>query len=227
MHDPEGNEICLCRRDADVAVTRAFVAVVPPEPRARRGRARWPASTRPGVRRTTRAQWHVTLQFLGNGADIDAVGGGARRPVACTAATGAARRWRRVPEGAARVGCSGSGSREGAEAFAGVGTRGRRAARRRSGYEPEARAVPPAPDARARAKPSTDFSDAVAAIDARDAFGPRGRLTRSSCYESRAASRRRAVRAPAFDRAAAAKPARVVGIASGRRGGPRRGRRRR
>jgi 2'-5' RNA ligase len=54
-------------------VTRAFVAVVPPEPvldAVGRAAATLDLS---GARLTTRDQWHLTLQFLGNRADVDAV----------------------------------------------------------------------------------------------------------------------------------------------------------
>jgi 2'-5' RNA ligase len=56
-------------------VTRAFVAVVPPDAVLDAIAA---ATTSldfdfGGARRTTREQWHVTLQFLGNAADVDGV----------------------------------------------------------------------------------------------------------------------------------------------------------
>jgi 2'-5' RNA ligase len=50
-------------------VTRAFVAVRPPDSVL----DAVPAIDVPSVRPTTREQWHITLQFLGNAADIDAV----------------------------------------------------------------------------------------------------------------------------------------------------------
>jgi RNA 2',3'-cyclic 3'-phosphodiesterase len=58
-------------------VTRAFVAVRPPDAvldavrDALAARIAGPAGD--GVRWTTREQWHVTLQFLGNRADVEAV----------------------------------------------------------------------------------------------------------------------------------------------------------
>ncbi|MGH9013773.1 MAG: RNA 2',3'-cyclic phosphodiesterase [Acidimicrobiia bacterium] len=53
-------------------MTRAFVAVVPPAEvlDAIDALGRPPV---PGARWSTRAQWHVTLQFLGNRADVEAV----------------------------------------------------------------------------------------------------------------------------------------------------------
>jgi 2'-5' RNA ligase len=52
-------------------VTRAFVAIKPPEPVLDAvARVPVPANARP----TTREQWHITLQFLGDAVDIDAVG---------------------------------------------------------------------------------------------------------------------------------------------------------
>jgi 2'-5' RNA ligase len=63
-------------------VSRAFVAVVPPrEVLDAVGKMSWRAAHRPaelalprllGPRWTTRDQWHLTLQFLGNGVDLDA-----------------------------------------------------------------------------------------------------------------------------------------------------------
>lgn len=52
-------------------MTRAFVAVRPPDAVLDAVDALHVDTGRP----TTRAQWHITLQFLGNGADIDAVHG--------------------------------------------------------------------------------------------------------------------------------------------------------
>jgi 2'-5' RNA ligase len=62
-------------------VSRAFVAVVPPRDVLHAvGKWSWNASHRPaevalprllGPRWTTRAQWHLTLQFLGNHVDLD------------------------------------------------------------------------------------------------------------------------------------------------------------
>ncbi|GIU87348.1 MAG: RNA 2',3'-cyclic phosphodiesterase [Acidimicrobiia bacterium] len=54
-------------------MTRAFVAVRPPG-RVLDAVAAWfDAPDLPGARFTTRDQWHVTLQFLGNRADVEAV----------------------------------------------------------------------------------------------------------------------------------------------------------
>jgi 2'-5' RNA ligase len=63
-------------------VSRAFVAIVPPRDVLDAvGKVSWRASHRPaelglprllGPRWTTRSQWHLTLQFLGNGVDLDA-----------------------------------------------------------------------------------------------------------------------------------------------------------
>jgi 2'-5' RNA ligase len=63
-------------------VARAFVAVVPPRDVLDAvGKVSWRAAHRPselelprllGPRWTTRDQWHLTLQFLGNGVDLDA-----------------------------------------------------------------------------------------------------------------------------------------------------------
>jgi 2'-5' RNA ligase len=67
-------------------VTRAFVAVALPDP-VRDGIERvWDTVEVDGVRRTTRDQWHITLQFLGNVDDLDAVGA-ALDPLPVAAAT--------------------------------------------------------------------------------------------------------------------------------------------
>jgi 2'-5' RNA ligase len=54
-------------------VTRAFVAIRPPRPvlDAIEARVNWPAMFR--GRATARDQWHLTVQFLGNDADLAAV----------------------------------------------------------------------------------------------------------------------------------------------------------
>ena len=55
-------------------MTRAFVALVPPDEVLDDVAALAGALDLADARGTTRPQWHVTLQFLGNQADIDAVG---------------------------------------------------------------------------------------------------------------------------------------------------------
>lgn len=55
-------------------MTRAFVAVRLPDPVLDAVAERTAALDVP-ERRTTREQWHLTLQFLGNRADVDAVAG--------------------------------------------------------------------------------------------------------------------------------------------------------
>ena len=120
--------------------------------RVRRGRAarrrcstpspRWPPrSSYAGARGTTRPQWHVTLQFLGNHADIDAVG---------DALEG-------LPVAPARVRLGGGGAfpkvrrgrvlwlgfREGADALAGAAREVERRASPCSGTNPKrARSIP-------------------------------------------------------------------------------------
>jgi 2'-5' RNA ligase len=54
-------------------VTRAFVAVAPPDAVLDAVATATEDFELEDGRRTMRAQWHVTLQFLGNAADIDAV----------------------------------------------------------------------------------------------------------------------------------------------------------
>jgi 2'-5' RNA ligase len=59
-------------------VTRAFVAICPPEAALDAVEARTAAVAVPGARRSPRAQWHITVEFLGNTADIDVVVGALR-----------------------------------------------------------------------------------------------------------------------------------------------------
>lgn len=54
-------------------MTRAFVAIRPPPAVLDAIEARVAAVAMPGGRPTTRDQWHVTVQFLGDDADIGAV----------------------------------------------------------------------------------------------------------------------------------------------------------
>jgi len=56
-------------------VTRAFVAVRPPDAVLDAVASAIAGFVLEGARLTTREQWHVTLQFLGNHADVDAVAG--------------------------------------------------------------------------------------------------------------------------------------------------------
>jgi 2'-5' RNA ligase len=53
-------------------VARAFVAVTLPGPVLDAVEAATANLALPGARRTPRAQWHITLQFLGNHVDLDA-----------------------------------------------------------------------------------------------------------------------------------------------------------
>jgi len=57
------------------AATRAFVAIRPPAAVLDAVDERVASVAMPGARRTTRDQWHVTVQFLGDDADLDAVAG--------------------------------------------------------------------------------------------------------------------------------------------------------
>ena len=54
-------------------MTRAFVAVSPPPEVLDAVGAHVEVLTVPGARFTSREQWHLTLQFLGNHVDLDAV----------------------------------------------------------------------------------------------------------------------------------------------------------
>ncbi len=147
-------------------MTRAFVAIVPPDTVLDGVAALADALELGDVHRTTRPQWHVTLQFLGNRADIDAVGDALED----------------LPVAPARVQLGGGGAfpkprrgrvlwlgfREGADAVAHTAREvGARLAA--LGHEPEAREFHPHLTV-ARAKTTTDFTDAVAMIDARHAL---------------------------------------------------------
>ena len=145
-------------------MTRAFVAIVPPASVLDDVAALAGALELAGARRTTRAQWHVTLQFLGNRADI--------------AAVGAALEDLRTAPARVRLGDGGAfpkvrrgrvlwlGFREGADTVAGVAHEvGARLAA--LGHVPEAREFHPHLTL-ARAKAVTDFTTAVEMIDDRD-----------------------------------------------------------
>ncbi len=54
-------------------MTRAFVAIRPPDAVLDAVAARTSAVDLEGARRTPRSQWHITVQFLGDEADVDAV----------------------------------------------------------------------------------------------------------------------------------------------------------
>ena len=58
-------------------MVRAFVAIVPPSGVLDDIADTMTSLALPDVRTTTRPQWHVTLQFLGD-ADVDAVAGASR-----------------------------------------------------------------------------------------------------------------------------------------------------
>ena len=107
-----------------------------PRRRARRGRrARVADVSVAGSRDARRDQWHLTLQFLGDDADVDAVAGaldGHRR----VGRTSAARRRGRVPGRATRRGCCGSGSPKAPTCVDAARGRGRRAHWRRSATSP-------------------------------------------------------------------------------------------
>jgi 2'-5' RNA ligase len=59
-------------------VTRAFVAICPPASVLDAVEVRTAPILIPEARRTPREQWHITVQFLGNNADVDAVAGALR-----------------------------------------------------------------------------------------------------------------------------------------------------
>jgi 2'-5' RNA ligase len=68
-------------------VARAFLAIKPPPEVLDAIAAHVEPVEMPGARRTPREQWHYTLQFLGNDADLDVVATAfAREPLAAGAA---------------------------------------------------------------------------------------------------------------------------------------------
>ena len=60
-------------------MARAFIAVQPPPVVLDAIEARVGSVPMPGARRPPREQWHLTVQFLGNDADVDAVAGALER----------------------------------------------------------------------------------------------------------------------------------------------------
>jgi 2'-5' RNA ligase len=161
-------------------VTRAFVAVqLPPAVLGAISERTEDLKVR-GARRMTRRQWHLTLQFLGDRADVDSV---------VDALGGFA-----VPGGRVRLAGAGAfpNARRGRVLWIGLGegsdvvTRLARAVGERLaplGYEPEARAFRPHVTIVRCAHP-TDLRAPVAAFDA-ESFGPAWRVDALTVYESR------------------------------------------
>jgi len=151
------------------AVGRAFVAVVPPAPvlDAIGEAVEAMRDGSPAGRWTTREQWHLTLQFLGNHADLDAVAAALRHVSASVGhaqlggggAFPSDRRARVV-----WVGCTTGGAvlTQVASAVA--------SAVAPLGYEPDAHAFHPHVTL-ARLKPPADARALVASLDA-SSFGP-------------------------------------------------------
>ena len=132
--------------------TRAFVAICPPASCSTRSRYAPRRSLIPEARRTPREQWHVTLQFLGNDADVDAVVRRARTD--CARAPGSCElggRGRRRPNAQSRHGRSRLGVAAGSEWLDRAGRRGR-APVLALGHERERRTFHRAPDAGAPAR---------------------------------------------------------------------------
>jgi 2'-5' RNA ligase len=162
-------------------VTRAFVAVRPPED-VLDALAGMSASldVGSGMRLTTRDQWHVTLQFLGNKADVDEVA--------------AALANLSVAGDVARIGGAGAfpserrgrvlwlGLAEGAELLAQLAV-AVAALLVRLGHEPEERPFHPHVTL-ARCKVATDLRPVVAALG-QDPVGPPWRVSEVVVFESR------------------------------------------
>jgi 2'-5' RNA ligase len=162
-------------------VTRAFVAVRPPEVVLDAVHAAAASFDLGDARRTGREQWHVTLQFLGNRADVDAVAAAlAGLPVRAgdaqfggLGAFPSARRARVVWLGLAA----------GAELFGELATAvGARLAP--LGHEPEARPYH-AHLTLARLRAPADLRDVLEGAAAPGPVGPAWRVGAITVYESR------------------------------------------
>jgi 2'-5' RNA ligase len=162
-------------------VPRAFVAVEPPAPVLDAVDAAIAAVEHDvaGARWTTRAQHHITLQFLGNRADVDAVADALRALAVCA--------------GDVRVGGAGAfpSERRGRVLWAGIAEGTALLAQLAAavgalllplGHEPEAREYHPHLTL-ARCKTPTDLRPAVAALRDHD-FGDAWRVDRVVLYES-------------------------------------------
>jgi 2'-5' RNA ligase len=161
-------------------VTRAFVAVALPEAVLDAVSARSEGLKVRGGRTMTMAQWHLTLQFLGDDADIEAVAG---------ALDGFA-----VPGGRVRLGGAGAfpNARRGRVLWIGVAEGDDVLARLATGvaerlaplgYEPDARPFRPHLTV-VRCSSPTDLRAPVAALDVAS-FGPAWRVEALTLYESR------------------------------------------
>jgi 2'-5' RNA ligase len=162
-------------------VTRAFVAVTPSETVLDAVAAATSDLAMPGVRMTTRAQWHLTLQFLGNRADIDAIA--------------ALLHGIEVPPGTARLGGAGAfpNARRASVVWVGVTVgaellfalaRAVAARLEPNGFVPEARAYHPHLTL-GRARSPTDLRATVAELRTRG-FGPEWTVGSIVVYESNA-----------------------------------------
>ncbi len=142
-------------------MTRAFVAVRPPDAVLDAVAGAVAGFELEGARVTTREQWHITLQFLGNRADIDAVAG-ALDGLTTRPGTAQLGGWGAFPK-ARRAGVVWLGLTSGAEM---LGALAAEVAARLAplGFEPEDRAFH-AHLTVARLKPPRPVEDALAALD--------------------------------------------------------------
>jgi RNA 2',3'-cyclic 3'-phosphodiesterase len=162
-------------------MTRAFVAVLPPDDVLDAVADATVAFDLPDVRRTTRDQWHLTLQFLGHSFDIDAV---ADALAGVTARTGEvrlggagafpnAKRARVLWLGVAMGGDFLTAlAAEAAGALASLG------------FEPEARPYHPHLTLARCRKAAVDVRSCVAALDERE-YGAAWTVSEIRLYESR------------------------------------------
>jgi 2'-5' RNA ligase len=161
-------------------VTRAFVAVTPPERVLDAVAASTSPLVLPDARRTTRDQWHVTLQFLGNRAEIDAV---APALAGVTTAPGVARLGGAGAFPSARrarvvwIGCS-----EGRDLLTALAAEVARLLEP-LGYAPEQRAFHPHLTL-ARCRAPADVRGALSDLESCD-YGPAWTVSEVVLYESR------------------------------------------
>ena len=151
-------------------MTRAFVAVALPAEVLEAVSARTEGLQVPGGRTMTRDQWHLTLQFLGDDADVEAV---------TTALDGFSVRGGRV-----RLGGAGAfpNARRGRVLWIARLAQGVAERLAPVGYEPDSKPFRPHLTI-VRCSSPTDLRAPVAALDA-ESFGPDWRVDALTVYES-------------------------------------------
>jgi RNA 2',3'-cyclic 3'-phosphodiesterase len=162
-------------------MTRAFVAVLPPDDVLDAVADATVALDLPDMRRTTRDQWHLTLQFLGNAFDIDTL---AEALAGVTARTGSVRLGGAgaFPNAKrARVLWLGVATGDDFLSALGAEVAGLLAP---LAFEPEARPYHPHLTLARCRKTAVDVRSCIAALDARD-YGAAWTVSEIRLYESR------------------------------------------